>query len=98
MMTTMIIGAAAADMAAGTAICRAIRKPHVAAGKSAAARAAVIATTTKITAMRARAMTKAGLPARARVTTTTMTTGAAAAGMAAGTAIQKDIPQPRAAA
>jgi hypothetical protein len=37
-MTTMIIGAAAADRAAGTAIRRATRKPHVAAGKSGGSR------------------------------------------------------------
>ena len=75
----------------------AIRKPHVAAGKSAAARAAVIATTMKIAAMHARATTKAGSPARTRVSMTTMTTGVAAAGMAAGMAIPRATPKRRAA-
>jgi hypothetical protein len=80
-----------------TAIRRAIRKPLIAAGKSAAARAAVIATTMKIAVMRARATTKAGSPARARVTMTTMTTGVAAAGMSAGTATPRATPKRRAA-
>ena len=97
-MTTMTTAAAAADMAAGTAIRRAIRKPHIAAGRSVAAPAVGTATTMTIAAMHARATTRAGSPARARATMTMMTTGVAAAGMAAGTAIPKGTRKRRAAA
>jgi hypothetical protein len=82
-MTTMTTGGAAGDTVAGTAIPRAIRRLRARAGKSEAALAPAIATK----------MTIVGIRARARATTTTI--GAAAAGMAAGTAIRKGIPKRR---
>ena len=93
---TMTIGAAAATMAAGLAIAPGTRRLLVGAGRSVKAPSAVaIATTTGVarghtmTIMRtdvtiARATRKAGLPARGRDRAMTMTIGAAAAAMAAG--------------
>jgi len=91
-MMTMMTGAVAAGMAAGTVIPRVILRPHIAVGRSVAVRAAAIATMTAGARCR-RGTMRAGSPARGLVTMMTMTTGAAAAGMAAGTAIRKDIPR-----
>ena len=79
MMMTMMTGAVAAGMAAGTVIPRVTLRPHIAVGRSVAVRAAAIATM------------KAGSPARGHVTM--KMTGAVAAGMAAGTAIPRATPK-----
>ena len=98
-VTMKMTGAVAAGMAAGTAIPRATPKRHGAAGKSAAVLTPVIETMTTIAAARClRGTTRAGSPACGRATMMTMTIGAAAAGMAAGTAIRKAIPRRHAAA
>ena len=88
-----------AGMAVGTAIQRATPRRHGAGGMSAAVRMAAIATMMTIAGtICLRGTTKAGLQARGpRATMTTMTIGAAAADTAAGTAIRKVTPKPRAA-
>jgi hypothetical protein len=98
---TMTTGAAAATMAAGLAIAPGTRRLLVGAGRSVKAPPAVaIAMTTGVarghamTIMRtdvtiARATRKAGLPARGRDRAMTMTIGAAAAAMAAGSVTPK---------
>ena len=98
---TMTTGAAAATMAAGLAIAPGTRRLLVGAGRSVKAPSAVaIAMTTGVarghamTIMRtdvtiARATRKAGLPARGRDRAMTMTIGAAAAAMAAGSVTPK---------
>jgi len=90
-MTTMTTGAAAVGTAAGSAILRAIRKPHAAVGKSEAGLDPGTATTMTIAAIPApaRATRRAGSPARDRVIAMTTTTDAAAAGTAAGLAIPR---------
>src|SRR4029077_19343114 len=98
-VTMKSTGAVAAGMAACTAIPRATPKRHGAAGKSAAVLTPVIETMTTIAAARClRGTTRAGSPACGRATTMSMTISAAAAGMAAGTAIRKAIPRRHAAA
>jgi hypothetical protein len=93
-MTTMMIGGAAADTVAGTAIPRATPRHRVAAGKSVAALTAAIATMMTIAAVRCRQeMTKADSPARDRATMITMMIGGAAADTVAGTAIRKVTPK-----
>jgi hypothetical protein len=97
-MTMKMTGGAAAGMAAGTAIPRVTPRHRVAAGKSVKAPARGIATMTTIAAVICpRGMMKAGSRARGHATMTTMTTGAAAADTAAGTAIRKAIPRRHAA-
>ena len=98
---TMTTGAAAATMAAGLAIAPGTRRRLVGAGRSVKAPPAVaIAMTTGVArghAMRimtteattARATRKAGLPVRGRDRAMTMTIGAAAATMAAGSVTPK---------
>jgi hypothetical protein len=91
---TMMTGAVAAGMAAGTAIRRATPKRHGAAGKSVKARARGIATRMTIAAVICpRGTMKAGSRAHGHATMTMRVTGAAAAGMVAGTAIRKAIPK-----
>ena len=87
----MTTGAAAVGTAAGSAIPRAIRKPHAAVGKSEAGLDPGTATTMTIAAIPApaRATRRAGSPARDRVIAMTTTTDAAAAGTAAGLAIPR---------
>src|ERR1700746_3666579 len=87
---TMMTGAVAAGMAAGTAIPRVTLRPHIAVGRSVAVRAAAIATMTAGARCR-RGTMKAGSPARGHVTM--KVTGAVAAGMAAGTAIPRATPK-----
>jgi hypothetical protein len=79
--------------AAGMAIPRATPKPHAAVGMSERALAAAIAT--MIAAACPPGTMKAGSRARGRGTMTTMTTGAVAVDMAAGTATPRAIRKPR---
>jgi hypothetical protein len=98
MVTKMMTDVVVAGTAAGTAIPTATPKLHGAAGKSAAVLTRVIKTMMTTAAVRCRrGTTKAGSPARGRATMMTMTTAAAAAGMAAGTAMRKAIPRRHAA-
>ena len=94
------IAGVAVGTAAGTVIPRDTPRHRGAAGTSAAVLAAAIATRMTIAAaICAHETTKAGSPAPGRrATMTTMTIGAAVAGMAAGTAIRKGTPRRHAAA
>src|SRR5215472_9072364 len=89
----MMTGAVVAGMAAGTAIQRATPRHRGAAGTSVAVRAAAIGMMMIAAVICLRGTTRAGSPARGRVTMTTMTIGAAAADTAAGTAIRKVTPK-----